>query len=261
MTSEVTPMTLDEAMALPRPNKKPQEGVCQPGVGYEGRTFDHHNLINLPLPKPSNTWARVYDRKTAEAHYREEVERYERWRNIRDGRTCRLCYAVFDPTPLCQQRVYEHYSSGHRRCGAVARYTEVGSTEPGAAWSPRGEFEEHAKATRTHNYCGNHAPSRLRARAANQKAKREAEAEARRIAAAPGVERDAARAALLVEAVRWRDDEAATTDEPFCEDECEHHECRLARAVARYEAAMEALRQRQARRWEVPVEEVEDEDI
>ena len=139
-------------------------------------------------------------------------ERYpgaQRWRLIRVGRVCDRCWDHYDPTPYCL-------------CGNKARYQE-----DDGLW-----------------YCGTHSPTRRDERQAKRddvwKAKYAAIDERRD---ARTMEQRAERE-LLAEAAQWRDDEQAT--EGFCDDDCEHHECRLARAVARYERAHEALEQLRA---------------
>ena len=86
-------------------------------------------------------------------------------------------------------------------------------------------------------------PAELAARERRAEAKiaeRERQAAAAEARRAAEREHGSAMVDLIAEARRWHADEAAT--EGFCYDECEHHECKLGRAVARYVAADAALK-------------------
>lgn len=215
---------LAEAMALPRP-KRPGPGVC---AGYEGenRRHDRHTLHALPLVadqtlRTTSRWSMAV----------------ERWRGINDGRTCTTCWAVYDPTHLCEIRDHT------LRCEAPARFLhELGFTSDFTNRHPAGK-----QPTAYHDYCGTHAPSQIRARAQAIEDRKAAKHAAFEVRYAPQREQQNAEHALVAEARRWRDDEAATGD-GFCTDDCEHHECRLARAVARLECAEEVLAEAEKKR-------------
>lgn len=132
-----------------------------------------------------------------------------------------------DERPVCVETIMDNYVS-HRcwRVGIVVRpepnYPDGDSRNP-----PRYEGPEGSGWW----YCGQHDP-------VARKARQEERDAAYRAKRAPIIERQRAQTDLLAEVVRWRDDERLV-GEPFCDDDCEHHACRLARAVARYERTFE----------------------
>lgn len=153
---------------------------------------------------------------------------------ITQGTLCADCHA-YDPRPVCCADVTREWASGRCLRHGV-------SYDPVPKGSGYGSLNIWEKASGTKSwYCAGHSPV-LRAEKAAAAAVVRAEEDARRAAAnAPFDEYEAAEEAVLVEAQRWREDEEST-GEGFCETDCEHHECRLARAVRRYEDAMASVR-------------------
>lgn len=219
-------LTDETALALPKPTKN--RGRC-PGYLREDGTYENpltrHFLTRVPLVEPH-----PLDRGTSSNRVREQQR--PRWAGLTVGRTCHACYSVYDPRPLCEQ--VGDYDSIYKReqlCTAVASIREPGAINIRASR----RYSEHEGVTEEHWFCGNHAPSAQLARDTALYNRRMAEAAARRERERPGAEFREAEHALLVEALRWRNDEVAT-EEGDCGDEaCEHHECHLIRAAALYE--------------------------
>ena len=212
MPPEPSTPAFDGLIVIRRGRKAP--GPC---AGYPGEDREHEQHLIQPV------WI---------LHRSHRVERYgeiaARWQSIEDGFVCAICMNVFEPTPCCERLVYVGMSADVTRCMNRASRREVGVLHFNSPVARDGTV-----ATTEHNYCGGHSPSAHLARRAKTAVK-DAERQARwdqRDAA------DRAERALLDEAIRWRDDETMT--EGFCDDDaCEHHECRLARAVVAYEEAL-----------------------
>lgn len=157
-----------------------------------------------------------------------------RWGRVRDGFVCSTCWDAFKPVPRCERHVYGGVMTPKSQCTNPATRREIGLLATATPLPRDGDTSGLAP----HNYCGAHAPSREIAKQARRAAADAAwqhrwdESNARREAEE---RREQALDALVTEAMRWRDDEQST--EGFCDD-CEHHECRLARAVAAYEATL-----------------------
>jgi hypothetical protein len=153
-----------------------------------------------------------------------------RWEAVRDGLVCSNCYNAYEPSPTCERREYGGigYPSVECRDRAHIREVVVGSTS--SSITRKGERPAE------HNYCRKHAPS-TEQRRADRRAERDriwrAEFDAKMAADELRRRIEQAAADVVAEAQRWRNDERAT--EGFCDEGCEHHECRLARAIATYE--------------------------
>lgn len=183
----------------------------------KGCSGDHglgHLFVGLPISIGTN-WGLGTD-----------VERVRQWEKVKSGRVCRRCWDFYDERPECDDWQCRHASA----------YRE-------ADW--RFGREPPANAPKRW-YCGIHAPSKKKERAQTRAARKAIEIAEIREKYAPEHELAEARDAIMDEAFRWRDDEQAT--EGFCDDPCEHHECRLARALARVERARKAVKEARASR-------------
>lgn len=220
----IVPLMVAQVLELPMPGKLACAGWWY--LTDDRKPHDSHHLRWMPLalrPVESGPYRREPSR-----HDIEWNRKIEEWAAVKTGRVCDTCWAVYDPTRRCEW--VEHGD----RCPNPAKTTERGDTTT-RGWGEKARLAEHL-------YCGRHAPSAVTARETKKAEKRATKMAVREEAARPRVELEGSRADLLAEAKRWRDDEAAT-GEGFCpeEDHCEHHECRLARAVTRLERAELAI--------------------
>lgn len=145
---------------------------------------------------------------------------------ITQGTLCGDCYA-YDPRPVCVADVTRDWASG--RCERKgAHLDDVPKRKDGYDFnSTIWEKDAGAKAW----YCASHSPTlRAERNAAQSAIYKEASAKRDR-----QWKREEEARKVVAEALRWAADELAT-GEGICEDACEHHECRLLRAVAKYEA-------------------------